>query len=212
MYEYFGVCLEIREEVAGIFPRFLRWLPKHCLSILSKRSLEIWRLVIDNPTIDDVSSFFFLLFKSLALGYASVPSLSKFLFVIFQMNLNPWAGCKGYAECERALELNGRQVLFECGHGKYWYLGDWVLPQVEHVYPSTTIPTPLCHIIRLADLLVDEEIAQACDGYIVVGVEGNYSDFVRDHLQGCLVGKTVFLFPFKIKLLFCKFLFHISVW
>ena len=89
MYEYFGVCLEIREEVAGIFPRFLRWLPKHCLSILSKRSLEIWRLVIDNPTIDDVNSFFFLLFKSLALGYASVPSLSKFLFVIFQMNLNP---------------------------------------------------------------------------------------------------------------------------
>ena len=55
MYEYFGVGPEIREEVAGIFPRFLRWLPKYCLSIPSRRSLEIWRLVIDNLTADDVS-------------------------------------------------------------------------------------------------------------------------------------------------------------
>ena len=50
-------------------------------------------------------------------------------FVIFQMSLNPWAGCEGYAECERALELNGCQVLFDCGHGRYWYLGDQVLQE-----------------------------------------------------------------------------------
>ena len=49
----------------------------------------------------------------------------------FQMDLNPWVGCEGYAECERALELNGRQVLFECGHGRYWYLGDRVLPKLN---------------------------------------------------------------------------------
>ena len=73
MYEYFGVGLEIQEEVTGIFPRFLYWLPKHCLSIPYRRYLEIWRLVIDN-----VSSFF-LLFKSLVLGYDPVSSLSKFL-------------------------------------------------------------------------------------------------------------------------------------
>ena len=60
MYEYFGVGPEIREEVAGIFPRFLHWLPKHHLSIPSRCSLEIWRLVIDNLIIDDVSSFFLL--------------------------------------------------------------------------------------------------------------------------------------------------------
>ena len=65
----------------------------------------------------------------------------------FQMDLNPWAGCEGYAECEWALELNGHQVLFECGHGRHWYLGDRVLPQVEHEYPSTTIPTLPCHTI-----------------------------------------------------------------
>ena len=56
MYEYFGVGPEIREEVASIFPRFLRWLPKHHLSTPSNRSLEIWRLVIDNLTVDDVNS------------------------------------------------------------------------------------------------------------------------------------------------------------
>ena len=56
MYEYFGVGLEIREEVASIFLRFLRWLPKHRLSTPSRRSLEIWRVVIDNLTVDDVSS------------------------------------------------------------------------------------------------------------------------------------------------------------
>ena len=87
-----------------------------------------------------------------------------------------------------------------------------MLPQVEHVYPPTTIPTPPCRTVRLADFLADEEIARAHDDYIVAKVEGNYSNFVRDHLQGCLVGKTVFLFPFKIKFLFCNFLFHISAW
>ena len=56
MYEYFGVVPEIWEEVVGIFPRFLHWLSKHCLSTPFRRSLEIWRLVIDNLTADDVSS------------------------------------------------------------------------------------------------------------------------------------------------------------
>ena len=78
MYEYFGVGPEIREEVTSIFPRFLRWLPKHHLSPPSRRSLEIWRLVIDNMTINDVSSFF-PLFKSLAFGYDSISSLFEFL-------------------------------------------------------------------------------------------------------------------------------------
>ena len=41
MYEYFRVGPEIREEVTGIFPRFLRWLAKHRLSTPSRRSLEI---------------------------------------------------------------------------------------------------------------------------------------------------------------------------
>ena len=87
MYEYFGVGPKIREEVAGIFPRFLCWLPKHHLSIPSRHSLEIWCLVIDNLTIDDVSSFFLLLFKSLALSCGSIFSLSKFLFCDFSDEL-----------------------------------------------------------------------------------------------------------------------------
>ena len=121
--------------------------------------------------------------------------------MIFQMNLNPWAGCEGYVECERALELNSRQVLFESGHGKYWYLGDRVLPQVEHMYPLATIPAHPCHTIWLVDFLADEEIARALDGYIVIRTEGNYFEFIWDHLQGCLVGRLVFSFPTKIKVL-----------
>ena len=91
--------------------------------------------------------------------------------------------------------------MFESRHGKYWYLGDRVLPQVEHVYSPATIPAHPCHTIWLADFLADEEIAQARDGYIVIGVEGNYSKFIWDHLQGCLVGRMVFSFPTKIKVL-----------
>ena len=128
------------------------------------------------------------------------------------MKLNPWAGCEGYAKCERALELNSCQVLFECGHGKYWYLGVRVLPQVEHMYLPTTIPAHLCHIAWLADFLADEEIAWAHEGYIVAGTEGDYSEFIWDHLQGCLVGRTIFFFPSKIKLLLRKFVFHIFAW
>ena len=67
--------------------------------------------------------------------------------------------------------------------------------------PPATIPTHPCHIIRLADFLVDEEFARARDGYIVIGAEGNYFEFIRDHLQGCLVGRTVFSFSAKIKVL-----------
>ena len=162
MYEYFGVGPKIWEEVVGIFPRFLCWLPKHRLSTPSRHSLEIWRLVIDNLTADDVSSFS-LSIDSLALGYGLVVSHS---------------GCEGYAECERALELNGHQVFFECGHGRYWYSDDRVLPQFEHKYPPTIIPTPPWHTVWLADFLVDEEIARARHGYIVARVEGNYFEFI----------------------------------
>ena len=44
------------------------------------------------------------------------------------MNLDPWERCEGYAECTLALVLNECQVLFECGLGRYWNLGDRVLP------------------------------------------------------------------------------------
>ena len=211
VYEYFGVGPEIQEEATDIFPRFLRWLPKHHLSLPSRCSLELWHLVIDNLTIDDVSSFFLLILN--LQGLVMIQSL-LFLsfFVTFQLNLNPWAGYEGYAKCEQAIELNGHQVLFECGHGKYRYLGDRVLPQVEHVYPPATIPTHPCHTIRLADLLVDEEIARARDGYIIAKAEGNYFKIVRDHLQGCLVGRTVFLFSSEVKFFICPFFLHISAW
>ena len=90
MDEYFGVGPEIWEEIIGIFPRFLRWLPKPHLLTPSKRSLEIWHLVIDNLTVNDVSpfppSFFFLNLWYLVMAWSFLILGS---FVIFQMSSNP---------------------------------------------------------------------------------------------------------------------------
>nr|POE61699.1 hypothetical protein CFP56_51905 [Quercus suber] len=55
MYEYFGVGLQVQEDVDGIYPRFLRWLPKYRLSTPSKRSLEVWCTVIDNLIVANIS-------------------------------------------------------------------------------------------------------------------------------------------------------------
>ena len=68
------------------------------------------------------------------------------------------------------------------------------------MYPLATIPAHPCHTVQLANFLADEEIAQAHDGYIVAGAKGDYSKFIRDHLQGFLVGRTIFSLPTKIKL------------
>ena len=57
MYEYFGVGPQVREDVDGMYLRFLRWLPKYRLSTPSKRSLEVWRMVIDNLTAANVIFF-----------------------------------------------------------------------------------------------------------------------------------------------------------
>ena len=123
----------------------------------------------------------------------------------FQMSLDPWLGCEEYVECEWALELNGCQVLFECGHGRYWYLGNRVLAQVQLECPPTTILLPPCPSIRLADLLANEEIARARIGHVVSGTLGIYFDFIQTQLQGCLAGiflTSVSLFPSEVKLHF----------
>ena len=62
------------------------------------------------------------------------------------------------------------------------------------MYPPATISAHPYHTIQLADLLADEEIARARDGYIVIRAEGNYSKFIRVHLQGCLVGFSASIF------------------
>ena len=47
------------EDVGDMYPRFLHWLPKYRLSMPFKCSLEVWRMVINNLTVADVSFFFF---------------------------------------------------------------------------------------------------------------------------------------------------------
>ena len=123
----------------------------------------------------------------------------------FQMSLNPWLGCEEHVECAWAQELNGHQLYFKSGHGRYWYLGDWVLTQVQHVYPPEMIPTPPCPSIRLADLLANEEVACAWVSHIVSGTPGDYLEFIQAQLQGCLAdifGTSVafFFFFFQIYL------------
>ena len=51
---------QVWEEVDGIYPRFLHWLPKYRLSMPSKRSLEIWHMLIDNLTVADMSFSLFV--------------------------------------------------------------------------------------------------------------------------------------------------------
>ena len=58
MYEYFRIGPQLFEDVNDMFPRFLRWLPKYRLSMPPKRSLQAWRMVINNLIVDDVSYFF----------------------------------------------------------------------------------------------------------------------------------------------------------
>ncbi|XP_030963213.1 uncharacterized protein LOC115984347 isoform X2 [Quercus lobata] len=102
------------------------------------------------------------------------------------MSLDPWLGCEERAEYEWAQELNGRQVLFECSHGRYWYLDDQVLTQVQHVYPLETIPVYPCPSIRLADLLARVR-------HVVSRTPGDYLEFVQTQLQGCMAGIPITL-------------------
>ena len=133
-------------------------------------------MVIDSLAIDDVSFFyccFFLWFCVVLFGFFSL-----WVFCDFQMSLNPWLGCEEHVEYAWAQELNGCQLLFECGHGRYWYLGDWVLAQVQHVYPPEMIPTPPCPSIWLADLLANEAVACARVSHIVLGTPGDYLELI----------------------------------
>ena len=104
---------------SGVFWKFGAWW------------LTIWLLMM---WVFPPHPLFFFLFSFLFMNLWYLVMTWLFLilgsFVIFQMSLNSWAGYEGRAKCERALELNGHQVLFEYGHGRYWYLGDQVLPQV----------------------------------------------------------------------------------
>ena len=95
-----------------------------------------------------------------------------------------------------ALELNECQVLFECGHGRYWYLRDRVLPQVYHTYPPKVNSVNPCPSIQLANLSTDDEVANAIVGRDNLGILGDYLEFVQTHLQGRLIDASGALMNF----------------
>ena len=70
------------------------------------------------------------------------------------------------------------------------------------MHPPEMIPAHPCHSILLADLLANEEIA-CSDWRIVLGIPGDYLEFVQAHLQGCLTnisGASMNFFLFQINL------------
>ena len=75
-------------------------------------------MVIDGLVVNEVRIFVCVC------GYGF---FSFYVLYGVQMSLNPWLGCEEQDEWAWAQELNDRQVLFECGHGRYWYLGDRVM-------------------------------------------------------------------------------------
>ena len=81
MYEYFGVGPQVLEDDGDMYPRFLLWLPKYRLSKPLKRSLEVWRTVIDNLTVADMSFLFCVEFLCLTVVW---PSFHPRFIVIFR--------------------------------------------------------------------------------------------------------------------------------
>ena len=112
------------------------------------------------------------------------------------MNLDPWEGCEVYVEWTLALELNKRQVLFECDHGRYWHLGDRVLPLVYHVYPPKVIPINPYPLVRFGNPLTNDEVANARLGRTNPRIPGDYLEFIKTYLQGHLVDASGALVSF----------------
>ncbi|KAL4607197.1 hypothetical protein ACB092_09G157300 [Castanea dentata] len=74
--------------------------------------------------VDDIYPRFLRWLPKYRLSTPSRHSLEVWRAVIDNLtisntSLNPWVRCEEYVECAWALELNGCQVLFECGHGRY---------------------------------------------------------------------------------------------
>ena len=85
MYEYFWVSPKVLEDVGDMYLWFLHWFPKYHLSTPSKHSLQVWRMVIDNLIVADVS--FFFLGGVLCLGFVFDCGLIFFysrFFMIFK--------------------------------------------------------------------------------------------------------------------------------
>ncbi|KAL0008663.1 hypothetical protein SO802_010165 [Lithocarpus litseifolius] len=140
MYVYFRVVPQFLEDVGNMYPRFLHWLPKYCLSTPPKHCLQTWHMVINNLTADDVS---FLCLWILGLTMRSV------------------------------LSVNGRQVLFEYGHGRYWYLGDWVLAQTSSSEEDESSPSS--HVDGSSSSFIETYPHFPTWQYEVMNPDGSYS-------------------------------------
>ncbi|XP_030945395.1 uncharacterized protein LOC115969900 [Quercus lobata] len=111
------------------------------------------------------------------------------------MNLDPWQVVT-ISNKYSGLTLNRRKILFECPLGRYWYLGDRVLAQVDHKYPPL-LPQDPPDSMRKGGLLEGDDLKAALAGSDAMGVAGDYGEFVQRRLQGRfahLCGETVSCF------------------
>ena len=67
-----------------------------CLSTPSKCSLEVWRILIDNLTVVDVSFFFFFFGIFVFKGFCGLVFFLLWVLCDIWMSLNPWLGCEEY--------------------------------------------------------------------------------------------------------------------
>ena len=49
---FWGWSSSFSADIGDMYPRFLRWLPKYHLSMHSKCSLQVWRMVINNLIVE----------------------------------------------------------------------------------------------------------------------------------------------------------------
>ena len=147
-----------------------------------------------------MSSFFFFGFLfviSLCFGllFFFFFLVDELVLFILQMNLDPWQAVP-ISNKYSGLTLNRRKILFECPLGRYWYLGDRVLAQVDHKYPPL-LPQDPPDSMRKGGLLEGDDLKAALAGSDATGVAGDYGEFVRRRLQGRfahLCGETVSCF------------------
>ena len=155
-----------------MFPRFLRWLPKHRLSTPPKRSLLLmW-------------GFFF--FFSLCLAMASLHFVFFVIFFFFFFLGSLW-----YSDVLKSSAWMWGAWWVCMGSIVEWSLSDvWMWPWEVLVswWPGTgsgsthlpleMIPAHPCPSIRLADLLTNEEIAHAWIGRTVPRIPIDYLEFI----------------------------------
>ena len=137
--QVFWVGPQVLENVGDMYPRFLRWLSKYCLSMPSKRSLQVWQWWLITWLL---IMWVFLFFSFCVWGFVFDCGLAFFHFGFFVIFRCLWILD---LDMKSMLSVNGLESWMAV---KYYFsvvmggigIGDWVLAQVQHVYLLRFVP------------------------------------------------------------------------